>query len=472
MGVLLERWTRRPDLFCHQALGFLTWPGQDRILMAVARRLATGSGGTVAVPTGHGVGKSRILAALVLWFLTIERVVSVITTASVARQVEKVGWREIHKVLGSARVGFSEQPKLTEFTLAPDRFALGLTTNEPDRFAGWHSELVVVIADEASGIKRPIWDAISGSTSGQRDIKVLLGQPFDPESYMYDACSGKIDDTEVVRISAEEAADWNDAQPPELKIPGLVSRRWIEEKRGEWGESSPMFQSRVLGLFPQESEEALIRLAWIESAHDRWENDEEPADVVPVVGCDVARHGTDKAVWFVIQGRRVVHAEELGRGDLMRVAGQTAAIATRFGARQLAVDDTGMGGGVTDRLLELGWDVDPINFGAKPRDEERFINKRTELWWELREALREDRLDIPRHDGLLRDLLAPRYTYTSRGKLKLEPKEQTKQRLGRSPDYGDALAIAWSAVDSWSDAWQDHDDMPSVPRIGTEREIL
>ncbi len=474
MRVLLERWTRRPDLFCSQALGFLTWPGQDRILNAVARLRATGSGGTVAVPTGHGVSKSRSLAVLVLWFLTIEPEVSVITTASVARQVEKVGWREIHKVLQGARVPFSSQPKATEFTLAPNRFALGLTTNEPDRFAGWHSALVVVIADEASGIKRPIWDAISGSTSGQRDIKILLGQPIDPESYMYDACSGKIENTEVVHISSEEAADWNDAQPPELKIPGLVSRRWIEEKRAEWGEESPMFQARVLGLFPKESEEALIRLAWIEASADRWENadPEDEEDVVPVVGCDVARHGADKAVWFVLKGRRVIHVEELARGDLMRVAGMTAAVAKRFGARSMAIDDTGMGGGVTDRLMELGWDVSPINFGSAPHDPEKFVDRRTELWWNVREALRENRLDVPRQDELLRDLLAPRYTYTSRGKLKLEPKEQTKKRLGRSPDYGDALAIAWAAHEGASADWGVDDVILGVPKHPHTRRLV
>lgn len=466
---LLRRWQRSPLAFCQEALNFHPWPGQERILAAVGRRTASATGGNVVVPTGHGVGKSSLIGCLVPYFLTLNERVTVITTASVWRQVKKIAWSEIRERVQHARVPFSAQPMSLEWRLGERRFAIGLSTKDPTKFQGLHNDIVIVIVDEASGVPRPVWEAIRGSASGHRDLVIALGNPTDPTSYFYDLCAGRVPDTEKVHISSVEAADWNEqADEP---IVGLASWRYINGVRAEFGEDSSVYAARVLGEFPKESDEALIRLAWIDAANERWEEGEEDLDDLAAVGCDVARYGADLTVWFGMRGRRVVHIEQLAKGDLMRVAGQTAALAKQLGAQAVAIDDTGLGGGVTDRLAELGWDVGAINFGAKPRDEDRFHDCRTELWWDVREALREGRLDLPRNEPLLRDLLAPRYTYTSRGRLKLEPKEMTRKRLGRSPDYGDALAIAWAAPGSLADYTVD-DMLPGVPRFAAEREIL
>ncbi len=421
------------------------------------------------VPTGHGVGKSSLIGCLVPYFLTLNERVTVITTAAVWRQVKKVAWSEIRERVAKARVPFSTQPLMLEWHLDERRFAIGLSTKDPNKFQGLHNDIVVVIVDEASGVPRPVWEAVRGSTSGHRDLVIAFGNPTDPTSYFYDLCAGRVPDTEKVHISSIEAAEWNDKQ--ESPIPGFASWRYINSQRAEHGEDSSVYAARVLGEFPKESDEALIRLSWIDASFERWEEGEDDLDDLAAVGCDVARFGSDLTVWFGMRGRRVVHIEHLDKGDLMRVAGQTAALATQLGAQAIAIDDTGLGGGVTDRLAELGWDVGAINFGAKARDEDKFHDRRTELWWDVREAFRECRLDVPKNERLLRDLLAPRYTYTSRGRLKLEPKELTKKRLGRSPDYGDALAIAWAAPGSLADYSED-DMLPGVPRFAAEREIL
>ena len=330
---LLVRYRKDPIRFCWEVLGLRLWPRQAQILQTVADRLATGRGGTVAVPTGHGVGKSCGLGAIVVWLLTVFRAVTVLTTAPTDRQVRKIAWREIRRLASRSRLRLNPPPLTLEWELESTRFALGLSTNEPGKFQGFHNELVVVIVDEACGVERKIFEAVGVSTSGASDLKILLGNPTDPDSHLFDVCAGRTgEDVDVIHISSEEAADWNDAQ--DEPIPGLVSRRWIEDRREEWGEDSAIFQARVLGKFPEESEDTLIRLAWAEAAVRRGEEPEE-IDAVPVIGCDVARFGSDRTVWVVRKGRRIVHVESLDKGDLMHVAGRTVDIAKRFGAQAM-----------------------------------------------------------------------------------------------------------------------------------------
>jgi phage terminase large subunit len=120
----------------------------------------------------------------------------------------------------------------------------------------------------------------------------------------------------------------------------------------------------------------------------------------------------------------------------------TAGSVKANGAKRKAVDDAGLGGGVTDRLRELGIAVIAYNAGESPLDKERFLNRRAETWWMIREALKADEINLPPDNKLAADLTNIKYSYTSKGQIKLESKEEVKKRLGRSPDRGDALAIA------------------------------
>ena len=110
------------------------------------------------------------------------------------------------------------------------------------------------------------------------------------------------------------------------------------------------------------------------------------------------------------------------------------------------MDDIGVGGGVVDRLQELRPTarIQGVNVGEAPEDRDRFFNRRAELWWSLREWVR-DVGQLPNDPRLLSDITAPKYRYTSRGQIQLEAKAETKKRLGRSPDDGDALMLTFSA---------------------------
>ncbi len=174
------------------------------------------------------------------------------------------------------------------------------------------------------------------------------------------------------------------------------------------------------------------------------------------IGCDVARFGDDlSVVCAVCRCGALLGMEGRQSQDTMATAGLVLAEAKRLGfsagvAHKIAIDDTGVGGGVTDRLRELGWRTRAENFGGEPRDEETFANRRAELWWQLRDWIRQSAalasFDDPRRaDRLVDDLTSPKYSHRSDSRVLLEPKSDIKKRIGRSPDYGDALALAVAA---------------------------
>ena len=129
--------------------------------------------------------------------------------------------------------------------------------------------------------------------------------------------------------------------------------------------------------------------------------------------------------------------------------------------RMMFIDIGGLGAGIYDRLVELGFGdrVTAVNFGSSASDSRKYFNKRTEMWGELAEWL-HDKItpSIPDEDLLHADLTSPSFTYSSNGQKKLDPKEKIKAELGRSPDDGDALALTFAepvaADDTFTEDWK------------------
>ena len=455
--LLLACWREDPALFCQQILGFSLTPWQVRIFQRLTHRLRTGTGGTLKVPTGHGVGKSRLAGAAIVWLCVCWGPVTVLTTAPTMRQVTKILWREVRSLIIGARIPCGIEPLQVEWNPCDGVMALGLSTNEPSRFQGFHAPLVVAIVDEAAGVDEPIWDAIRGVTTGARDLVLALGNPTDPESVFCRDLGRAPAGTEVVRVSSEEAADWNALQGE--PIAGIVSRAWIEARRAEWGEDSPAFLSRVLGLVPAEASDALFRLAWVESAMRRWEDAvweceqakcplTDRAAHETVLGLDVARHGGDRIAWAVRQDADVVHLEWWDFcDDLTKIVDHTKALAGRWAAKGVVVDATGIGWGVVDLLKRQRVHVLAVDFGASATREADFANRRSELWWGLREWLRLGHGALPALDAILAEP-TPLYRWDGKPqRLTLESKEAMRTRLrqshrAKSPDLWDAIALA------------------------------
>ena len=164
-----------------------------------------------------------------------------------------------------------------------------------------------------------------------------------------------------------------------------------------------------------------------------------------VAGLDVARFGDDSTALVVRRGRRVLSAKKYEKHDVMEVAGiATRLLNTNATIRMLFVDLVGIGAGVYDRLVELGFGerVMGVNFGSSASEEDRYVNKRSECWGEMADWIKN--AQIPEGDDWLADVTSTAFKYDSRGRIKLEPKEDVKKLTGKSPDYADALAMTFA----------------------------
>lgn len=165
-----------------------------------------------------------------------------------------------------------------------------------------------------------------------------------------------------------------------------------------------------------------------------------------VGGLDPARFGDDRTAFIIRQGRRVEGLRVWEKKDTMEVAGLAAKLIKEEGLQKLFIDVGGLGAGVVDRLREmgLGEKIVAVNGGEKPIDDQRYYNKRAEMWGEMKDWLYDKPCSIPDDDTLHADLTNIQYKYDSNTRLQMEKKEDMKKRGLRSPDIGDALALTFA----------------------------
>lgn len=457
---LWERGRNDPVWFIRNVLGGSPWSIQEEIIRSCQKHRET------CVASCHGSGKSWIAARIALWFLYTHPQSYVVTTAPTFHQVRDILWQEIGMAHRSSRVPLGGEPLETRLKIAPGWFAVGLATYHSDAFQGRHAAGgdILIIADEAAGVDEQIWIGIDGLMSSRGARLLAIGNPTNPSGRFYQMFKqvgvarfhiSAFDTPNFyelgITIDDIRSGEWEDKIPEgELPMPALVTPEWVAERYERWGEDSPLWVSRVLGEFPEESDDAVIPLSWVEKSMQRWrESKPDPAAPV-VVGVDVARFGSDRSCIAVRRGRRIEKIKTYSKRDLMALAGLVVEAIREEAAQIVYIDEVGMGGGIVDRLRELGHGriVRGVNTGERPRDAERFANLRAELWWSLRELLNPDTkanpdpLLLPPDEELLADLTAPRYRYTSRGQIQIESKDEMRRRGLRSTDLADAVCLS------------------------------
>jgi hypothetical protein len=389
---------------------------------------------SIVVTSGHSSGKDFLAARLALRYHVTFYPSIVITTGPSQRQVEQIVWGEIRAAYKKAKYPIGgellpEAPKLKSGH--PHHYMIGYTAVDADAFQGVHAPNILIIVTEAQGVQQRLWQAINSLMTAEGNAKLFVfGNPIcEPDNEFAAMLTRKADRFKCFRLDSRKSSH--------------CSKVWIDEMRAEYGEESPVWLARVEGILPDTIADTLIPIAWIERAYDLWRSGERGTGP-DTMGLDIARFGSDETVDVRGDGLRF-RVERVVQGqDLMQTAGHAkAAINAGIEPKNVRVDDTGLGGGVTDRLREQGHMVSAINFGASATDEEKHLNARTELFWSLRERFREGTIAIdPADRKLLRDLSVLRYKMTSKGQHKLEEKAEAKRRLGYSPDRADALALA------------------------------
>lgn len=445
---------------------------QDEILAALARERKA------AVRGPHGLGKTTLVSITLLWFASTRDAAGydwkVITTASAWRQLSVYLWPEIHKwarrirwdVLG--RTPWDEKRELLDLHLKLSvGAASAVASNDPAKIEGAHADSLLYVFDESKAIPAETWDAAEGAFSGGQlsglpeAFALAVSTPGPPSGRFYE-----------IHKRAPGLEDWwtRHVTVDEAVAAGRISRPWVDQRRRQWGETSSLYANRVLGEFHADDEDAVIPLAWLEAAVERWHAWDDagrpPVDGKRVLGVDVARGGADSTVLAHRVGVCVERLESHVREDTMRTTARV--IPELSDGAAAVVDSIGVGGGVVDRLRELRLPVLAFTGSAKTNARDRtgefgFSATRSAAWWRVRELLDpafSPEVMLPPDDELLADLTAPTWTTTTGvpPKIQIEKKEDLVARLGRSPDRGDAVAMSF-----WADALR-HESTVSSPR--------
>lgn len=432
----LQAYKKDPLLYASEILGNKDYaPYQKQIFHSVVNHQRT------TVRSGHGLGKSYVSADICLWFLYNFYPSIVITTSSSWRQVEKILWAEIREHHMRAKFPLEGRVLETEIKISPKWYAIGFASDKKDNFMGFHEANVLVVVDEPSGVEDEIFESIEGILTNENARLLLIGNPIRDIGYFANSFKSPI--FNKLHISCYDSPN---VLQKKIIYPGLVTEKWIKEREIEWGKDSPIFKARVLGEFPKETDDTLIPLSWVENSIQRYkENSHRTHTGYVCTAVDVARYGQDWTVFMTRCGNRIVDIQSYRGFDLMHTVKVAQEKIKDYQPTDFMVDDNGIGGGVTDRLKELGYtNIVPINNGERAEDSARFLNRRAELSWRVREAFRQNLIEIPDNKTLMFECSNLYYDQNEKELLRVMSKSMMKKKGLKSPNHFDALMMLYA----------------------------
>ena len=454
--------------FARESLGVRLDRKQRRILesMQINRR--------TSVRSGHAAGKDYVAAVGSLCFLYLNIPSKVINTAPTDRQVISIMMSEIGRIYRNAKIDLGGDLWTHKITFSEDSdwFLLGFKTKDkkPEDWTGFHSPNLMVVVTEASGIDQVTFDAIEGLLTGNSRL-VLIFNPNRTSGEAYQSTRSSL--YKKFKMNCLNAIN---VRAKKILIPGQVDFEWIDEKirkpgwvteievgeqrrdlydfkwEGKWYRPNDLFLVKVMGEFPRATEDTLIPLSWVELANDRWQDLQGKGEGALKLGVDVAGMGRDLTVFAFRRGDVIERLKVYSKQDHMVTVGKAKNELIKK-EDITYIDSAGEGAGVFSRLIELkvnaiGVMASESAKGLTDMTEQRtFANMRAYLYWALRDALDpafEGELALPPIDELTQDLTEVHWSTRSNGDIIIEEKDKIKKRLGRSPDYGDAVANTFS----------------------------
>ncbi len=419
-----------PVLFVEEVLQAKPLPWQKDFLNEVAagRR-------RISVRAGHGVGKSTACSWALLWHQLTRFPQKSVVTAPTAGQLFDALFAELKHWVNRLPAPLRETLEVFNdrivFKGAPESSFISARTSSaerPEALAGVHSEHVLLICDEASAIPEAVFESAAGSMSGHTATTVLIGNPTRNTGLFF-------------RTHHQLSSDWKTMHVSCLDNP-LVSTDFVNQIKATYGENSNAFRVRVLGEFALRDDDSLIAADLVDAAMSRDVALDTTQDLI--YGVDVARFGSDRTVICKRRGNVVVELRHWSGEDLMSTVGRIVHEANADKPAEICVDSIGLGGGVADRLRELGFNVRDVNVSESNAMNQQAYRLRDELWLAAKDWLETRAVKIPKDDELRAELIGPTYSFASNGKIKVEGKSEMKKRGMRSPDLADSLCLTFA----------------------------
>jgi phage terminase large subunit len=433
----IEEWRKGgPALFAKEALGATPTEQQWEASKAIVERRK------VSIRSGHGTGKSAFMAWCVLWFPICYFPCKVPCTAPTSHQLQDVLWAEVAKwharlterilELGSQfswsseRYGMIDRPQ--------ESFAVARTSRpeKPEALQGFHSENILFLIDEASGVPEKVFEVAEGALSTDGAFVLMAANPTREDGYFYQS--------HHKMRSRWAALHWDGEESP------MVSKNYIEDMRIKYGVDSPIYQVRVKGNFATAAD-GVIPLHLCMSAKDR--QVEAYTKAVEVWGLDVARFGDDSTALAKRRGNvQPEPTKEWFGKDTMQTVGILKNEYDRAIVKpsSINIDVIGIGAGVVDRAKELGLPVVGINVAEASSVQEQYSRLRDELWFKGREWLDARDCKLADDDALIAEMTTVKYSILSNGKIKVESKDEMKRRGVTSPNRADAWLMTFAQV--------------------------
>ena len=390
----------------------------------------------MAAKTGKGPGKTALEAWLILWLNSTRPNFAGIATANTGDQLDTKLWRELSLWWQRAINKHWFQWTATRFYQVANKDTWGMdamkwSEHKPDAFGGLHNNGrgQAVIIDEGSAVAASIYDVVDSTMTDEDSFIFVFGNPYQKRGRFYEIFTRFAHRWKTVTVDTRTAK--------------AANQKKIQQDIEDWGADSDYIRVNVLGEFPKQDSDTLIPLPLIEAARARTVGDNDRYK--PVWGVDVARYGDDRTALAIRRHRKLEKVEAWRGLDTMQTAGRIK-LAYDEAAEDdkptaILIDSIGVGGGVVDRLLEQGLPVRGINVAESPAVKAKFHRLRDEMYWKGREWF--EGMNVECTDtvvgGELGDVL---YGFTSSGQIKVEGKDDIKERLGRSPDVGEAFLLS------------------------------
>ncbi len=447
----------------------------------------------VCVRSAHSTGKSYLLGILINYFFDTYYPLIGIGSAPTQKLVQNVMFayaRQFRNMTNGVLEDFWAGPRMPRIATGDNHYFEGIVTSDPTSMQGRHGPNVVLLLDEAVGIKGEMFEALESLMIGDV-VKVLaIYNPTDPSSYVasvekrhgWKTVTMSAYDHPNIWVGVERMAEGR-APTEDLPYPGAINLGRFEQLLKQWSDPitaqdykqgkdiilpssllsdelqyfrpGPIAAARLLGRWPDTNMNNVFSEYDIENA---------VTSIVPqkdedliTIGVDVARFGSDFSSFCVRHGNRVYELFEVNGLSTVEVAGRTVQLAIKYGeifevpykSIDIAIDTIGIGAGVFDTLQDAGYNCHEVNVSERAFNQDKYANLRTELWFETHLLFHDKNINISRVDPqtrneLSKQLVAPLYKYDRYARRQLEPKDDTKKRIGRSPDLADALMLSYA----------------------------
>ena len=460
---LIKRWSRDIELFVQEAiidpynkdlgLHYFITEQQKEGLRALANLIEEKKDGKaknkigVSIMSGKGTGKDAFASWAILWFMTCFPYPKIPCISVSSDQLSKVLWSEISKWLSHSLVKdyFTLQNDKLFYKGAPEEvrgkrwFAFPKAANPKQTYdeqietlQGIHEDYVLEVCDEVSGVLDSVLRVLEENLTGYCNIMLLIFNPTRSKGYAVDSQYKNSEYWVTLQWSAENSE--------------IVNQDKVRLNEEKYGRTSNPFRINVLGLPPLVDEETLIPWDWIEDAVDRNIVSRETDPLIKGIDCGA---GGDKSIIATRKGYNVFPFKRNNSADSNILSNWVGNDIDAEHPDVVRVDTIGIGWAIEGNLREKkGAIVEAADSRRTADDPERFVNKRAEMYWNLREVFEKGLISIPDDIDFKNELGATRTELDNRGRIKIIEKKKIKKEIGHSPDEADALALTFFYKDT------------------------